>query len=149
LQIPLDKRVPLHVAKAEYEKYKGNTVNIDGTRGKYYGDVIASYENGYVDLDVRPVKQTIIRVGDVAFVSFPYELFSEIGMRIAQYSPIAHTLSLSNSNGSEGYFVTEDQICRGGYEVGMFKTSFIQPYTDNADFSLVRQTLENLKKVEK
>lgn len=146
LQIPLDKRVPLNVAKEQYEKYKNNTVNLDGTKGKYYGDVISSYEQGYEDLSVRPVKQTIIRVGDVAFVSFPYELFSEIGMRIAQYSPVAHTLSLSNTNGSEGYFVTEDQICKGGYEIDMFKTSFIQPYTDNADWSVVTQTLENLSK---
>ncbi|MBR0536450.1 MAG: neutral/alkaline non-lysosomal ceramidase N-terminal domain-containing protein [Clostridia bacterium] len=146
LQIPLDKRIPLELARCQYEKYKNNTVNIDGTKGKYYGDVIASYENGYEDAAVRPVKQTIIRVGDVAFVSFPYELFSEIGMRIAQHSVVPYTLSLSNTNGSEGYFVTEDQICKGGYEIDMFKTSFIQPYTDNADWSVVTQTVENLKK---
>lgn len=148
LQVPLDKRIPLDFAKAQYEKYKGNTVNLDGTKAKYYADVIESYEKGFEDLATRPVRQTIIRVGDVAFVSFPYELFSEIGMRIAQHSPVAHTLSLSNTNGSEGYFVTEDQICRGGYEIDMFKTSFIQPYTDSADYALVTQTLENLKKVE-
>ncbi len=146
LQIPLDKRVPLEVAYEQYDKYKENTVNLDGAKGKYYENVIDSYEKNFVDKASRPVKQTIIRIGDVAFVSFPYELFSEIGMRIAQKSPVTHTLSLSNTNGSEGYFVTEDQICRGGYEIDMFKTSFIQPYTDNADWSLVTQTLENLKK---
>jgi hypothetical protein len=68
-------------------------------------------------------------------------------MRIAQGSKIPYTLSLSNTNGSEGYFVTEDQICRGGYEIDMFKTGQLQPYADNADWHLILQTLKNLEKL--
>ena len=147
LNVPLDKRVSLEVAKEEYEKYKGNTVNIKGAKANYYKKQIELYETGFEDALSRPIAQTIIRIGGLAFVSFPYELFSEIGMRIAKDSQIPYTLSLSISNGSLGYFVTEDQICRGGYEVEMFKTGDIQPYADNADLYLVKQTLENLKKL--
>lgn len=149
LNIPLDKRIPLEKARAEYEPIKGSTVNAVGAKANYLETVIASYENGYEDLEALPVSQTVIRIGDVAFVGFSYELFSEIGMRIAQASPIPYTLSLSNTNGSDGYFVTEDAICRGGYEIEMFKTKYIQPYSDNADWHLVTQTLEHLRNLEK
>ena len=65
-------------------------------------------------------------------------------MRVAKERPFPYTLSLSNTNGSEGYFVTEDQICRGGYEIDMFKTGYDQPYADNADLYLVNETLRTL-----
>ena len=80
-------------------------------------------------------------------MSFPYELFSEIALRIARERRVPYTLSLSNTNGSEGYFVTEDQICRGGYEIDMFKTGYHQPYANNADWHLVSETLKNLDKL--
>lgn len=147
LNVPLDPRVDLETAKEMYEKYAGNTVNLDGAKAMYYKDIIESYKNGYKDKQTRPIEQTVICIGDVAFVSFPYELFSEIGMRIAQKSCVPYTLSLSNTNGSEGYYVTEDQICRGGYEIDMFKTSYIQPNSDNGDFHVFRQTVENLRKI--
>lgn len=149
INVPIDKRMDLQSAKEAYEPIKEQTVNLEGARANYLRTVINSYEEGYTDLINRSFSQTVIRLADVAFVSFPYELFSEIGMRIAHESPIAHTLSLSNTNGSEGYFATEDSICRGGYEVEMFKTSHVQPYADNADWHLVTQTLEHLHKLDK
>ena len=147
LKIPLSPRLPLEVAKERYEEFKRETTNLKGAKANYYRNIIDSYENGYEEKPYRELNQTVIRVGEVAFVTFTYELFSEIGMRIARASSIPHTLSLSNANGSSGYFPTESELCRGGYEVEMFRTSFIQPYVDNADFHIVTQTLEHLKKV--
>lgn len=149
LNVPLDPRIPLKKAESDYEKFRDKTVNFGGHKASYLRTVIESYENGFTDLEAFPISQTVIRIGDVAFVGFAYELFSEIGMRISADSPIPYTLSLSNTNGSEGYFVTEDQICRGGYEIDMFKTGYIQPYSDYADWHLVTQTLEHLKKIGK
>ena len=75
-------------------------------------------------------------------------MFTEIGMRIDTYcTDIPYVLSLSNANGSGNYFVTEDQICRGGYEVKMYSQAYVQPYAKGADFALICNTLENLKKV--
>lgn len=125
----------------------GITSFINGTMGfvgRYYGRVAKSYEESYEELSFRPFKQTVIRLGDVAFVSFPFEMFSEIGPRIAQASAIPQTLTISNANGAFGYFVTEDQICRGGYEVDMFQTRNLQPYVANADFYAVKETLAHL-----
>lgn len=145
LNLPITPRMDLETAKEEYEKVKNETVNNMGLQAKYLKSTIESYENGYVDEKTRPIDQTVIKIGEVAFVGFPYELFSEIGMRIARASKIPYVLPLACTNGSEGYFVSEDQICRGGYEVKMFKIEKIQGYADNADWHLVTETLEHLK----
>ena len=147
VNIPLDKRIDYETAKEGYEKYKQYTVNVKAQTAHYYKAQMELYENGYVDKEFRSVPQTIIRIGDVAFVSFPYEIFSEIAMRIANEKKVPYTLSLSNTNGCEGYFVTEDQICRGGYEIDMFKTGYLQPYANNADWHLVKETINNLDKL--
>lgn len=149
INIPLDSRMPLEKAKSDYNDVKDETINALGAQANYLSNVIKSYANGYTDQKTLPLSQTVIRIGDVAFVGFPYELFSEIGLRISTDSTLPYTLSLSNTNGSEGYFPTEDQICRGGYEIYMFKTIYIQPYSNNADWHLVTQTLEHLRKFSK
>ncbi len=148
VEIPVDKRLSVEEATKLLEPYKDKTVNSLGGFRNYYESVINSYDEGYVDVPARKIQQTIIRIGDVAIVSFPFEMFTEIGMRIDTYcKDIPYVLSLSNANGSGNYFVTEDQICRGGYEVNMYKQAYIQPYAKDADFALICETLENLKKV--
>ena len=144
LRIPLAPRPTRELAEAEYRKFEGETVNLKGKKRRYYEQILATYEEGYTEQEATFFEQTVIRLGDVAFVSLPHELFSEIGMRIAEASPIPYTLSLSNTNGRGDYFVTEDQLCRGGYEVDMFKTRFPQPYADNADHHAVTETLRHL-----
>lgn len=148
LEIPLSKRIPLEVAKERYEEFRGQTVNNRAQKEKYYREVIESYQNGYVEKESRSVEQTIIRLGDVAIVGFPFELFSEIGMRIDRESKIPHVLSLSNTNGVLGYFATESELCRGGYEIDMARTSSVQPFVENGDWHVIIKTLENLEKTE-
>lgn len=85
----------------------------------------------------------------MALVSSPYELFCEIGLRVQNLSPFAHTLMLVNSNDTYAYFPTASEIPRGGYEVALFTTSRIQPYTAPADWSYIKGTVENVKKLKK
>ena len=147
ITLPLAARPDKEYAQAELLQYEGKTVNLKGRKRHYYEQILASFEQGYEEESTFDVEQTVIRIGDVAFVSFPYELFSEIGMRIAQESVIPHTLCLSNTNGSDGYFVTQDQICRGGYEVSVFQTRLPQTYADNADFHIVMNTIGHLEEM--
>ena len=58
-----------------------------------------------------------IRVGSVALLSVEGEPFAEIGMRIAEGSPFAHTLFSGYSNGAFGYIPTREAVDEGGYEV--------------------------------
>ena len=149
VDIPLKPRIPLDEAKEAYELYRGETVNHRGHLEKYYREVIESYENGFEEASVRTFEQNIIRIGDVAFVAFSHELFSEIGLRIKKESKIPFVLSLSNANGTNGYFATESELCRGGYEIKMTNASSIQAHVDNADWYMMLETLKNLEKTEK
>ena len=148
VKIPLAKRMPLALAKAEYEKVKNDNVNHLGLYAEHCRATIETYEKCEEDAPYREYNQTIIRIGDIAIVSTPFELFTEIGMRIDTYcTEIPYVLSLSNANGSEGYFATESEKCRGGYEIKMCDIKHSQPYEKDADFALICETLENLKKV--
>ncbi len=146
--VPLAPRIPLEKAKEKYEEFRGHTINIRGRSERHYRMLIESYDNGYEEVEGYPQEQTILRLGDLAIVTTPYELFSELGLRVKKHSPVPYTLVLSNTNGSESYYASESEICRGGYEIDMFITKYLQPPVPNADWHFVMQTLENLKKTE-
>ena len=146
--IPLVPRIPYPEAvKAFEEATPGDGVNTRKLQYEHCRWVKESYENGYAEKDCKFINQVAIKIGKVVFISFPYELFTEIGMRIDKEFPGYEILSLSNANGSEGYFPTSDQICLGGYEITMFKYTDIQQYVDNADYHLVIGSVENVKKL--
>lgn len=147
VKIPLEKRESYTTALDKYELYKDKTVNLGGHLKKHFEDVIASYNSGCEDASYSEFVQVLISIGGVTFVSFPYELFSEISLRINKASDVPYVLSLSNTNGSEGYFVTQDQICRGGYEVSMFLCGHLQAYCQNADEHIIKQTLKNINEM--
>ena len=58
-----------------------------------------------------------IRIGEIALLSIEGEPFTEIGLRIAESSPFAHTLFSGYSNGGFGYIPTREAFVDGGYEV--------------------------------
>ncbi len=148
LRVPYDKRISYDDALAGCEQYSHDSINKDKQMAVYFTKVKESYEGTYNEKEADLVEQVIIRVGNIAFAGFPYELFSEIGMRINNAVPDLNVLSLSNTNGSKGYFPTQDQLCRGGYEVTMFKYNGVQCLADDADYHLMKETLRNLKGLE-
>ena len=150
LQIPLEPRMSYEEATSLYDPELEKTLtNLARKKMGYYRRVKESYETGYEEVSCREISQSIIRIGKFAFVAFPYEVFSVIGLRIKQAVKDLAVLTLSNANGSEGYFVTQDQLCRGGYEIGSYKTGAVQPYPDNGDYYLVTETLRNLENLER
>jgi hypothetical protein len=64
-----------------------------------------------------PVQQVCFALDDSAFISFPGELFTEIGSQIKRASPFARTYVIGLANGSVGYVPTREAIAQGGYEV--------------------------------
>ena len=58
-----------------------------------------------------------IRLGPVALVGVPVELFCEIGMAIRDRSPFATTLVSGYWNGYRNYLPTDAERERGGYEI--------------------------------
>ena len=147
--VPLEPRMREEEAREQLKLYKGNTVNKKGQICRQLETVLEAYEKREPEQSHFPFPQTVISLGDYVFVSFPFELFSEIGMRINGFFEDKTILSLSNTNGSEGYFVTEDAFCRGGYEVDMHLYGHIQTYRRDADFLLALATVETINRLKK
>ena len=147
LAVPLKKRMDYETAQSMLERYKNETVNANALIRRHLSDVIRSYDDGAQDAAFTYMPQTVIGLGDVVFAAFPYELFSEVGMRVDRAFDTKKVLSLSNTNGSESYMITQDALCRGGYEVDMFLYSHTQPFADDADFALTKQTIEHIKTI--
>lgn len=146
-EIPYKPRMAREEAQALYEQFKEHTVNISGKRRATALEVLESYEKGMEEEKSDDFLQTMIALGDTVLVSFPYEPFSEIGLRIDKAFPNAQILSVALANGTKGYFITEDAICRGGYEVNCFLYWGVQSYVENADWYLVQNTVDNIKNI--
>lgn len=58
----------------------------------------------------------VLRVGDLALVGIPGELFVELGLAVKARSPFPRTLVLGLANGSVGYLPTREACESGGYE---------------------------------
>lgn len=69
------------------------------------------HRDPYVDMNV-----VCVGFGDVAFVGFPGEPFTELGRQVKAESPFAMTIPCCNANGSEGYFPTDEALLDSGYE---------------------------------
>ena len=89
-------------------------------------------------------EQTIVSLGEIVFVPFPFEPFSEITIKLAHFSPFGYTLSLSNANGSNGYLPNEQDIVRGGYEIWSSRNSAF-PLAKNSDTNIINENLRILR----
>lgn len=89
--------------------------------------------------------QVMIRLNSAVFVPFPFEVFSEITVRLRQYSPLGHTLSLCNANGALAYLPSKEQIARGGYEVDQFTRRHIFTMVDETDDKILADNVAILR----
>ena len=88
-----------------------------------------------------PSEYVCIALDDTAFLSFPGELFTEIGMQIKAESPLARTYIIGLANGSIGYVPTRKAIREGGYAVDVRRVDA------DAEDLVVSQTLGLLSHV--
>jgi len=88
-----------------------------------------------------PAEQVCFAIGDTAFISFPGELYTEIGMHIKATSPFKHTYILGLANGTVGYVPTRKAIAEGGYAED---TRYVDA---SAEDVVVQQSLALLNKV--
>lgn len=57
-----------------------------------------------------------VRIGDLALVAIPFEVFVEMGLELKAKSPFPDTLAVSLANGAYGYLPTVAHHELGGYE---------------------------------
>ena len=120
--------------------------NLKKLEYEHYKETEAFWKNGGGEIPTEfTFPQTLISLGDVIFIPFPFEMFSEIVMRLRIYSPYPYTLSLSNTNGSNLYLPSEDQLCRGGYEVGCFMYGHLFPLASNTDQHIIDENMRIIR----
>ncbi|OFX16085.1 MAG: hypothetical protein A2Z18_05325 [Armatimonadetes bacterium RBG_16_58_9] len=121
-----------------------------GTRGSVQSmpdgmsdDYKASFYKKLQELESTDVivRQTCFAVDDTAFISFPGELFTEIGLRIKEESPFPQTCILGLANGYIGYVPTREAVSVGGYEVEARRVS------EEAEQIVVERSLALLREV--
>jgi len=107
----------------------------------------ALYEKGEKYPDSLTYRQIIVKLGPLVFVPYPFEVSGEIGLRLRHYSPFAHSLVLSFTNGSNSYLPAQSQLCRGGYEVESFRWFRPVQLPDNTDTLLIEKNLQLISSV--
>ena len=93
--------------------------------------------------------QSILTLGPVAIVPFPFEMFLYTTLQLRQFSKFPYTLSVSCCNGYYAYLPSEDQLVRGGYEVWQFQNYNTYKMVDSADTYLVTENLKILDEAAK
>lgn len=88
-----------------------------------------------------PVEQICVCIADTAWLSFPGELFTEIGMAIKGESPFEHTYIVGLTNGAVGYIPTRQAIQEGGYAVDTRRVDA------DAEGIVLKESLNLLQKV--
>ncbi len=149
LRIPRKPLPPYESVKAKLASYADPDalINLQRLEYAYYKAVADEYEAGRPNREKDfIISHAVTSIGDVAFVPYPFEIFAETSMRLRAYSPFRYTLCLSNSNGYNAYLPTEDQIVRGGYEIGCFLYSSAYPLVNNADQVILDETLRIMKR---
>jgi Neutral/alkaline non-lysosomal ceramidase, N-terminal len=86
-------------------------VHSDITCPRKYGAVVENFRNTTLD-----VPSTVIRIDQFIWVTFPGELFHEIGQNIKTMTHYGYAFIDGYCNGSLGYLPTQQAHSEGGYE---------------------------------
>ena len=88
------------------------------------------------------------RIGNVALVAYPGEMFVDYQLTLDQNSPFDKTITLGYNNGCIGYVPTADAYPEGGYEIEQaFKYYGTLMITPHCEDQIKTTTLDLLKKL--
>jgi neutral ceramidase len=78
----------------------------------------AQYAKDWIEMHrtqdvVDSLEVMVVRIGDVAFVGLPGEMFTEFGMDIKAKSPCRNTMVMGLTNDEKGYFPTKVSFTQG------------------------------------
>ncbi len=92
----------------------------------------------------REIPLMVIRLGDVALVGLPGEVFARLGLEVRRRSPFRHTYVVGLANGTLGYIGDRVSYELGGYQLWAGWHSVSEPGTGEA---MVEQALGMLGEV--
>ena len=147
IDLPYAPLPHLEETKIQIEKYAHaqNAWGSENAEWQYWNAVLKAHEDLLQSSKIIP--QTITKLGPLAILPFPGEVFSEIALRIKRHSPFQYTLCAGTSNAHLGYLVTREARARGGYEVWVMRAFSAYLLAENLDDVLVRENIQLLQKL--
>jgi len=103
---------------------------------KRYREVVKDFRNTTTDVPV-----TAVKIDEFVWVTFPVELFHEIGKSIKTSTHARYPFLVGHCNGSMGYLITQQAYSEGGYEP--WSTQFA-PVAEKIFLTGVEELLINL-----
>jgi len=70
---------------------------------------------------VQPIEFHVLRLGDVAVATCPFELYLDYAIRIQARSPAVPTMLIQLCGGASGYLPTARAVQGGGYSADKFR----------------------------
>ncbi|MBE6592063.1 MAG: hypothetical protein E7646_08500 [Ruminococcaceae bacterium] len=123
--------------KEWYEKYQTKTLGYTPKMGEI------SYAYRIIELRTAPVQLpvplSVVGIGDIAFVGFGGEAFTDYGRNIRKLFPDKYLIFSVCTNGYEGYFPTEEAFKQGGYEAN---SSLYTPTLEKEILSSAKRMLD-------
>ena len=105
------------LAKADIKRhlpFRHKVVSLDLSQNE--PAVLPFYETD----SIKPIEFHVIRLGDIAIATNPFELYIDYGIRIKARSPAVLTLLVQLSCQTNGYLPTERGVKGGGYSADKF-----------------------------
>lgn len=148
LHLPLRRVTPEEVLQAEKEirdYFNAKAGDIDYIdNAKLFKQVgILSRARIQEETDVIPTEIHIVRLGTVAFMTNPFELFLDYGNRIRARSHAEQTFIVELANGEEGYLPTE-KAEKGGHYSAVHTSGQIGHIGGD---QLVRETISEINRL--
>ena len=117
---------------------------------RYWADSVVMLEGAVPFRDTYPMELSLFRLGNLAIVTNPGELFVEYQLDVKRQSPFPNTMVVELANGYCGYIPTELAFKNGGYETRLARSSYLsfeagRIWVDNAVRLLHGQSMENSK----
>ena len=86
-----------------------------------------------------------IRLGEIAIVGVPGEMFASLGLQIRRQSPFRHTIVVGLANDEVGYIPDREGYSLGGYQTWVCGHSQLEPGTGEAMVQEALSLLEELR----
>jgi neutral ceramidase len=113
----------IRIPEADYERARrvvagagraAERGQVDGLPDSFYAEMLVKMHEAQ---DRRASAEVMcIRIGDVAVVGLPSEVFCELGLALKRRSPARRTLVCELANDWFGYLPTREAFVQGGYE---------------------------------
>ena len=142
VELPYKPIPTLEEAKAKLATLDpDNLIEVEKREFQVLNDTIKMHEEGFKFDESMKFHQVMFLFNSTVFVPFPFEVFSEIAMRLRTYSPFENTLCTCNTNDSHFYLPTKEQMARGGYEIDIFLYANVYKLKNDTDDTIIKENL--------